>query len=183
MVAKECRRRPIFIIITIAAKVTDRSLRSYKWGVVKSCTCRKGQTEQVAQYWPPQYSICHTPHTQFEAGGSQGAHSLHPWLVSEEDPAPCPVCDPDPNCYLCIPEYSSHLLLSPVWDFLVLPGSWWWDTSPCNTQLRETQYWFCIFCFISLISIITVINKTCYIKFVSLSLFLLSPFLWWEGRG
>jgi len=28
MVGKECRKRPLYIIITIAAKVTDRPLRS-----------------------------------------------------------------------------------------------------------------------------------------------------------
>jgi len=32
-VRKECRKRPLFIIITIAAKVTNRSLRSHKWGL------------------------------------------------------------------------------------------------------------------------------------------------------
>jgi len=30
MVEMECRRRPLFIIITIVAKVTNRSLRSCK---------------------------------------------------------------------------------------------------------------------------------------------------------
>jgi len=29
-VGKECRKRPLFIIITIAAKLTDRSLRFLK---------------------------------------------------------------------------------------------------------------------------------------------------------
>ena len=33
VVGIECRKRPIFIIITIAAKVTDRPFRSHKWGV------------------------------------------------------------------------------------------------------------------------------------------------------
>ena len=124
-----------------------------------------------------QYSICHTPPTQFEAGGSRGPHSLHPWPASDEDPAYCPACDPDPDSDSCVPESSFLLLLRPVWDFLVLPGS-----CSCNTQLWETQYWFCIFCFISLIinifGIISVISKAFfYIPFVSLSLFLLFPFL------
>jgi len=39
----------MFIIITITAKVTDRPLRSHKWGVVKGLTCREGQTEQVTK--------------------------------------------------------------------------------------------------------------------------------------
>jgi len=30
MVGKECRKRPLFIIITTAAKATDRSLKSRK---------------------------------------------------------------------------------------------------------------------------------------------------------
>jgi len=32
------KKRPLFIIITIAAKVTDRPLRSCKWGVIKGHT-------------------------------------------------------------------------------------------------------------------------------------------------
>ena len=158
MVAKECRRRPIFIIITIAAKVTDRSLRSYKWGVVKSCTCRKGQTEQVAQYWPPQYSICHTPHTQFEAGGSQRSRSLGPWPASEKDPAHCFTCchylDSDP----CIPESSSHLLPSRVWDFLVLSGSCWQDTSTPASNSRKLSVDFVYFIlFLSLLTLLVLL--------------------------
>jgi len=41
------QKRPLFITITIAAKIIDRSLRSRKGGVVKGHTCREGQIEQV----------------------------------------------------------------------------------------------------------------------------------------
>jgi len=60
----QCRKGPLFIIITIAAKVTDRPLRSCKWGVIKGRTCREAQTGQATRYWPtrnsmpcPQYSV------------------------------------------------------------------------------------------------------------------------------
>jgi len=62
---------------------------------------------------------CHTHHTQFKAWRSRRSHSLHPWLASEEDPAPWSAFNPDPDFDLCIPESSSHLLLGSVWDFLV----------------------------------------------------------------
>jgi len=88
-------------------------------------------------------------------------------VASEEDPAPYPACDPDPDSYLCIPESSFHLLRRPVQDFSVLPGSCWWDASAHGTQLWETQYQFCIYCFISLIvnviSITSVISKAVFI--------------------
>jgi len=63
MVGKECRKTPLFIIITTAAKVTNRSLRSCKWGVGKGCTCGEGWTRQVTQYWPPRYSMPCTSHS------------------------------------------------------------------------------------------------------------------------
>ena len=77
--------------------------------------------------------------------------SLRPWPASEDDPAPCRACDPDLDPSPWVPESSSRLLVSPVRDFLVLPGSCW----------RDTQCRFCVFCFIPLniISIISVINK------------------------
>jgi len=62
---------------------------------------------------------CRACHTQFKASGPQRSHSLDPWLASEEDSAPFHGCDPDPDSDLCIRESSSHLLLRPVWDFLV----------------------------------------------------------------
>jgi len=55
-------------------------------------------------------------------------------------PASCPACHPDAYSDPCIPESSSLLLLSPVQDFLVLPGSHWRNaslhgTSPGNSLL------------------------------------------------
>jgi len=47
----------MFIINTTAANVTDRPFRSCKWGVVKGCTCRERQTEQVTQRCPGWYSM------------------------------------------------------------------------------------------------------------------------------
>jgi len=35
VVGKECRKRPQFLVIIIAAKITDRPFTSRKWGVVK----------------------------------------------------------------------------------------------------------------------------------------------------
>ena len=67
-------------------------------------------------------------------------------------------------------------------SFLVRPGNCWRDDRACSTQLPETQYWVCIFCFISLIInniiIISVISKVCLILNLSLSLFL---FPFWRG--
>jgi len=116
-------------------------------------------------------AVFHAMHViiSLKLGDHEGLPLLRPWPASEEDPACCPACDPDPDPDPCIPESSSCLLPSPVRDFLVLPGS-------CpSTQLQETKYQFCIFCFISLIinnvSNISVISKTLYIQFVSLSPF------------
>ena len=63
MIGKECRKRPMFIIITVAAKVTNRALRSCKWGVVKGCTCGEGWTEQMTRCWPARYSMPHTSYS------------------------------------------------------------------------------------------------------------------------
>jgi len=53
-----------------------------------------------------------------------------------------------------------------------------------GTQLRETQYQFCVFYIISPIIInISIISKVGFILNVCRSLFLLFPFLWWEGGG
>jgi len=112
------KKRPMFIIISIPAKVFDTPRMFHKWGVIKSCTAGRGRQNS----WPDtdQRGIpCHTRHTHFKAGGSWGSFFLRPWPASEEDPARCPACDRDPDSDLWIPESSSHLLLSPVWDFLV----------------------------------------------------------------
>ena len=151
VVGMECRRRPMFIIITIAAKVTGRPFRSRKWEVIEGRTCREGRQNR----WPniDQRNIpCHARHTQFKVGGSRGSRSVFPWLASEEDLTCCPAYDPNPDSYPCIPESSSHLLLRPVQDFLVLLSTHCHNASARGTQLWETQYWFCIFCLISSIS-------------------------------
>jgi len=58
-----------------------------------------------------------------------------------------------------------------AWCCLAAAGG----TTVPSTQLRKTQYWFCIFYIISLIiniiSIISVISKVFYIQFVTLSPF------------
>jgi len=46
----EHRKRPLFTIITIAAKVTNRSLRSRKSGIIKGSTCRERRTGQMIRY-------------------------------------------------------------------------------------------------------------------------------------
>jgi len=48
-VGKKCRKRPLFIIIATAAKVTDGPLRSRKWGVGRGRTCGEGWTGQVTK--------------------------------------------------------------------------------------------------------------------------------------
>ena len=68
-VGKECWKRPLCIIVTVAAKVTDRSLRSPKWRVAKGHTCGEGRTGD--QRGVP----CHARHAQFKAGGSWGSRS------------------------------------------------------------------------------------------------------------
>ena len=80
MVGMEGRKRPMFIIIAIAAKVADRPFMSPKWGVVKCHTCREGRQNRgrdIDLHGIP----CHKRHTQFKARGSQGSHSLHPWWL------------------------------------------------------------------------------------------------------
>jgi len=47
----------------------------------------------------------------------EGLALLHSWPPSEEDPACCPACGPDPDSDLCIPESGSCLLWSPIWGF------------------------------------------------------------------
>ena len=84
-----------------------------------------------------------------------------------------PMIDPDPDSDLCIPGSSSCLLPRPVWG---LPGASWQllvGLQGPGTQLREIQYRYCIFCivFVIIINIISVICKTFYIQFVSLSPF------------
>ena len=146
-VGMEGRKMLMFVIITIAAKVIDRPVRFHKWGVVKGGTCREGRTRLVTQGIDQRDIPRHARHTQFKAGVSQGSHSLCARPASEEDLARCPACDHDPDSNLCIPESSCCLLMSPVQDFLVLPGSCWWDANACSTQLWETQYHFYIFYF------------------------------------
>jgi len=118
----------------------------------------------------------HAHHTHFKSGGSWGSLSLHPWLPSEEDPAYCPACDPNVDSGPCIPESSSCLLPAEAsLGHLGAAQKLLAGRQRPGTQLRETQYWLCIFCFISLfiniIVIISVIIKTFYIQFVSLSPF------------
>jgi len=137
------QKRPLFITITIAAKIIDRSLRSRKGGVVKGHTCREGQIEQVTWCWPTRYSM---PCMSYS------------WSTSEEDPDPCLSCDPDPGSKPCIPESGSCLLLSPVQDFLVSalqPLAW--CQPPHGAQVWEIKYWLCIFCIIALIT--SIISK------------------------
>ena len=107
---------PMLTVVTVAAKAADGPSGFRKRGVAKGCTCGEGQAEQVTQHG---LTWCHTTRTQFKAGGSRGSHSLRPWLDPEEDPAPCPAGEPDPDSDPCIPESSSHLLWCPVQGVLV----------------------------------------------------------------
>ena len=93
--------------------------------------------------------------------GSRGSRSFQAWPAAEEDPASCRACDPDPDPDPHIPESSSCLLLRPVRDLLVLPGSRCQDTSPPGTQLWETHCRFCIVCIIPLIISKTFIFNLC----------------------
>ena len=128
--------------------------------------------------WPDtdrQVIPCHASDTQFKAWGSWGSRSLRPWLASEEDPAHCPTCDPDPDSDPCIPEPSSCLLPSPVQDCLVLPGSCWWDASTPAPNSRKLSisfvYFSLFFLLLILLVLLVLLEKLFYIQFVSLSLF------------
>ena len=44
-VGMEGRKGPVFVVIAIAATVTDRPFRPHQWGVVKGRTRREGRTE------------------------------------------------------------------------------------------------------------------------------------------
>ena len=77
-----------------------------------------------------------------------------------------------PSVHSCV-QFLSAAESSPG-----LPGAAWQLLAGGHrpsTQLQDSQYWFCIFCFTSLIisSILSVISKTSICK--SLSLFLLFP--------
>jgi len=65
-------------------------------------------------------AVVHAMHIMLSVKrGDHEGLTLHPWLASEEDLAPHPACDPDPDTDPCIPKSSSCLLGSPVWDCLV----------------------------------------------------------------
>ena len=158
----EGRKRPLFIIITIAAKVTDRTLRSLKWGVVKGRTCREEQTGQVTRLWPSRYSMPCTSYSVWSWGITKVALS---WSMASFWKGPCSLF------YLLSLSrfwslYSWVQFPSTAESSLGLPGAVWQllaGHQHPSIQLQETQYWFCIFCIISLIiniiSIITVISK------------------------
>lgn len=74
-------------------------------------------------------------HTQFKDGRSRGSCSLRPWPPSEEDPACCPACHPDPGSSPCIPESSSHLLEIQPGIFRCPPCSLWRDASPRHSVI------------------------------------------------
>jgi len=78
----------------------------------------------------------------------EGLALLHPWSASEEDPACCSTCDPDPDSDPCIPKSSSHLLPRPVRESLVLPGSCWQDAgdpAPNSGKLSIRFVYFVLF--------------------------------------
>ena len=159
MVGKECRKRPLFIIITTAANVTDRSLRSRKWGVGSGRICGEGWQDRwldVDQRGIPRQAR----HIQFKDEGSRGSRSLWPHPPSEEDPAPCPARDPDPDSDPCIPESSSCPLLSPVQDLLVLPGSCWRDArapAPNSRKLSIGLVYFALFLLLFVLLVLLVL--------------------------
>jgi len=78
-------------------------------------------------------------------GDHEGLVLLCPWSPSEEEPAHCPACDPDPDSYPCVPESNSCLLPRPVQDFLVLSGSCWQDTSALARNSRKLSIGFVYF--------------------------------------
>jgi len=49
------QERPVFVIISIAAKVGDRPLMFHKWGVVKGCTCNAVLTKTRTPRWKFQH--------------------------------------------------------------------------------------------------------------------------------
>jgi len=94
------------------------------------------------------------PYAQFKAGGSWGSCSLLSWPASEEDPAHCSACDPDPGSDLCIPESSSCLLLRPAQDILVLPASCWKDASTLAPNSKKLSIGFAYFALFLLLLIL-----------------------------
>jgi len=82
--------------------------------------------------------------------GDHEGLSVHGWLLKRT----LLVCGPDPDSDPCIPESCSCLLLSPVWDFLVLPGSYWWDASapaPDSGKVSIGCVYFALFLLILLV--------------------------------
>ena len=82
---------------------------------------------------------------------------LCPWLASEFNPAHWPACYPDPDCDLCIPDFSSCVLPRPVQDFPVLPGSCCWDDSAPAPSSRKLSIGFLYFALFLLLFILLVL--------------------------
>jgi len=155
MVGKECRKRPFFTIITIAAKVTDRpfrlQLKSRKGSYLRGGADRTGDPILTSE-------VFHAMHVML--GLTLGDHEGLALFVYG--------CLLKRTLLAVLPAILIQILirvsLSPVpiccrghsrtaWCCLAAAGG----TPVPGTQLRETQCQFCIFCFIYLI--INVISK------------------------
>jgi len=161
------QKRPLFLIITIAAKATDRSLG------VPQVSSRKGLHLQggADRTGDPilTNAVFHVTHTilSLKLGNHKGlALFIHGKLLKWTWLAALPaVLVPIPI----------RAFLSPVPACCGVQSrtAWCCPAAAGGTQLQETQCRLCIFSIISLIiniiSIIGVISKTSYIQFVSLS--------------
>jgi len=161
-VGKECRRKPLFVIITVAFKVTNRPLGSCKVRSREGSHLQGGEdrtgdpilTSEVFHTMQVTLSLKLVDHKGL-------ALFVHVWLLKMTLIFVLPVI---------LIQIPIRELLSPAhvccqdqsgtaWCCLVAAGG----TPVSGTQLWETQCQFCIFCIISLVinivSIITVISR------------------------
>ena len=148
----------------MAVKVTNRALRSHKWGAVKGHACRKEWTEQVTQYWPMRYSMPCMQYLVWSWVDHEGlALFIHGWLLKKTLLVVLSAI---------LNQIPIHAFLSPVpiycggqsgtsWCCLAAAGG----TPVPSTQLQETQHRFCIFSLISLIiNVVSIISKAVFIS-------------------
>ena len=138
-VGMECRKRPLFIIITMAAMVTDRLLRFCKRGIIKGHTCGEDRTGDPMLT----NTVFHAVHVilSLKLGDHKGlALFLHGCLLKRTLPVVLPViliqipirAFPSPVPAYCRGQSAAGWCCPAAAGGMPAPG----------TQLWETQGWF-----------------------------------------
>ena len=149
------QKGPMFIIISVAAKVIDRTLMLCKWGVVKDSylQTRLDRTSDpvfTSEVFHPIQVIL-----SLNLGDHEGfTLFVLRWLLKRTLLIVLPVI---------LIQILIQAFLNPVPIFCwvhprtsgCLPGSCWHNARPRSTQFWEAQYQFCIYCTSPIISIIS----------------------------